>query len=136
MRVRRSILGDWGYVPDRSDEFMGEYERKPRTHLLQKVIPSSSFFFTTPELPWIHQLPRFNILREFLNSEPTIKGDFSERRPPVRGFTKEGYAKLDFIQPLVKVKKHLENQDVVPSPIIPLPVCYKSEIIIVSVGKS
>ena len=98
MRVRRTILGDWGYVPDGYDKCMWEFERKPRTHLLQKVIPSSFFQFTTPDLPWIQQLPWINIFWEFLNSEPTIIGDLSERWPPVLSFIEDGYAKMD-IQP-------------------------------------
>ena len=32
MRIRRSRLGDWGYVPDRSDECMWKFE--PKTHTL------------------------------------------------------------------------------------------------------
>ena len=77
MRVRRSLLGDWGYVPDGSDECMWKFERKKRTHLLQKVNPSSLFSFT-PDLPWT-QLPQFNLF---------------ETRPPFLCFIEEGYTKI------------------------------------------
>ena len=115
---------------------MWNFKSKKRTHLLQKVNPSSLFSFT-PDLPWT-QLPWFNLFKT---------------RPRFLCFIKEGYAKID-TQPQVKVKKHLKNQDVVPSPTqcliqtytacqtvfkvktIPLIVLYKNEITIGPVGKS
>ena len=66
MRVRRSLLGDWGYVPDGSDECMWNFERKKRTHLPQNVKPSS-LFSLAPDLPWT-QLPWFNLFKQGLPS--------------------------------------------------------------------
>ena len=135
MKVRRSLLGDWGYVPDGLDECMWNFERKKRTHPLQKVNPSSLFSFT-PDLPWI-QLPGLNLFKT---------------RPPFLHFIEEGYAKI--VRPQVKDKNHYENQDIVPLPTqhlahtymacllvfkvktISLKVSYKSEILVIIGAKS
>merc|ERR1712240_553237 len=81
-----------------SDECMYKFKRKKRTHLLQKVNPSSLFSFT-PDLPWT-QLPRFNLF---------------ETRPPFLCFIKEGYAKI-VGQPQVKDRNHYKNEDIVSTP--------------------
>ena len=135
IRVRRSLLGDWGYVPNRSDKCMWKFERKKRTHLLQKVNPSSLFSFT-PDLPWT-QLPRLNL---------------SKTSPLFLCFIEEGYTKI-VGQPQVKDKNHYENQDIVPLPTqhlahsytaslsvvkvntIPLIASYKTKILIFLAGK-
>merc|ERR1712240_162579 len=124
-----------GYVPNRSDKCMWKFERKKRTHLLQKVNPSSLFSFT-PDLPWT-QLPRLNL---------------SKTSPLFLCFIKKGYIKI-VGQPQVKDKNHYENQDIVPLPTqhlahsytaslsvvkvktIPLIASYKTKILIFLAGK-
>ena len=114
---------------------MWNFERKKRTHLLQRIKPSSLFSLAR-DLPWT-QLPRFNLFKT---------------RPPFLCFIKEGYTKI--VQPQVKEENHYENQDVVPLPTqhsahtymaclsvfkvktISLKVSYKSEILIIIGAKS
>ena len=117
---------------------------KGDTIFLLLLHPRPSVDPTTTMVQYLSRVPEF---------QTYIKGDLSERRPPVLCFIKEGYAKID-TQPQVNVKKHLDNQDVVPSATqcskqmytaclsifkvktIPLIVSHKTEITIVPVNKS
>ena len=97
IRIRKSRLGDYSYIPDGSDESLWNFKTTRKTfipHMFPQnpqieEVKSSSSFSLSPDLPW-NLLPQFNPCKAV---------------PPLLRFVKEGYTKI------VQSQGQNENQE-------------------------
>ena len=81
IRIRRSRLGNYSYIPDESDECLWNFKTTRKNyilHIFPHKVTLSSLFSLPPDLPR-NLLPQFNPCKAV---------------PPLLWFVEEGYAKI------------------------------------------